>query len=127
MLDAMNAKQTVIVLGASEKPDRYSNQAVRLLIETGHDVIPVNPKGGVIEGLEVLRNLEQVEKRVDTLSVYVSPAVSAALRDSILRIKPGRVVFNPGAENADLRKVLNENGIETEEACTLVLLRTGQF
>lgn len=115
------------MLGASDKPERYSNRAVRLLLEHGHQVIPVNPRGGVIAGQNVLQKLEQVEGEVDTLTLYVSPRVSSSLEQAILQLHPTRTIFNPGAENPGLRKVLDENGVRTEEACTLVLLHTGQF
>jgi len=120
-------KQRVVVLGASEKPDRYSNQAIRLLLEHGHHVIPVNPVLKSVAGVRVFPDLDHVEGHVDTLSVYVSPEISSSLTEQILSFNPGRIIFNPGTENPDLRKDLNNKGVQTEEACTLVLLRTGQF
>lgn len=122
-----NEKQNVAVLGASQKPERYSNKAVRLLAEHGHHVIPVNPALDIIEGLTVSHNLFEITDKVDTLSVYVSETVSSSLLNDILKLKPRRVIFNPGAENPTLKTALEENGIRTEEACTLVLLKTGQF
>ena len=120
-------RQRVVVLGASPKPERYSNQAVRLLLEHGHEVVPVNPGVDAMEGLPVAHRLEDVEGHVDTLTLYVSPQVSSHMRDDIVRLRPDRVVFNPGTENATLRDALEASGVRTEETCTLVLLRTGQF
>ena len=45
----------------------------------------------------------------------------------MVNLNPDRVTFNPGAENPGLREMLEAHGIHTEEACTLVLLSTGQF
>lgn len=118
--------ETVAVLGASPKPERYSNQAIRLLRTHGHRVIPVNPAQSEIEGLPVVAKVEDL-KDVDTVTMYVSPAHSDGLLPGLLALKPRRVIFNPGAENPGLEKALGEAGIEVEEACTLVLLRTGQF
>ncbi|MDF7809060.1 CoA-binding protein [Pontiellaceae bacterium B12219] len=120
-------KQTVAVLGASPKPERYSNKAIRLLLEHGHDVIPVHPAIDSVEGLPVSRSLLEVVKRVDTLTVYVSAKLSSPLKDEIVQLKPGRVIFNPGTENAELYRALSAAGISFEEACTLVLLNSGQF
>ena len=120
-------KQNVVVLGASPKPDRYSNQAVRLLVQHGHHVIPVHPAVETIEGLPVCPRLIDITDNIDTLTIYVSEKVSSSLYNDILRLNPGRVLFNPGAENTSLRKKLEQHGIGTEEACTLVLLKTGQF
>ena len=118
---------TVAVLGASPKRERYSNQAVRLLVEHGYRVIPVHQALETIEGLPVIHKLSDVTEKVHTLTVYVSIDVSSRLADDILRLAPKRVIFNPGAENPQLRTALEEHGVRTEEACTLVMLRTGQF
>jgi predicted CoA-binding protein len=122
-----NEKQTVVVLGASPKPERYSNKAVRLLLEHGHRVIPVHPAIKEIESLPAVRALEHIKEPVDTLTVYLSPSLSAPLQSDILKLKPERVIFNPGTENPELKQALERDGIAVEEACTLVLLNTGQF
>jgi predicted CoA-binding protein len=119
--------ETVAVLGASPKPERYSNKAVRMLVEHGHRVIPVRPGAENIEGIPAAHKLSDVEGDVDTLTVYVSPEVSSKLQDDIVSLGPRRVIFNPGAENPALRDALGAAGIETVEACTLVLLSTGKF
>lgn len=120
-------KQRVVVLGASHKPERYSNRAVRRLMQHGHRVIPVNPSETAIEGLPVVSSLQDVDGPVDTLTVYVSPGTSTTLEETIIRLHPGRVIFNPGAENPALMDRLMREGIRTEEACTLALLATDQF
>jgi predicted CoA-binding protein len=120
-------KQTVVVLGASPKPERYSNQAVRMLLEHGHTVIPVHPAIPEIEGLRVAASLPEVAGPVDTLTLYLSPERSATIEQEILALHPARVIFNPGTESAGLAAKLAKKDIQTEEACTLVLLSTGQF
>lgn len=122
-------KETVVLLGASDKLERYSNQALRLLLEHGHAVIPVHPALKTVEGLSVAAGLGDISsaEKIDTLTVYVSPTVSAKLGDAMVALKPGRVIFNPGAENPELAEQLEANDIPVEEACTLVLIRTGQF
>jgi uncharacterized protein len=120
-------KQRVVVLGASDNPERYSNKAVHLLMEHGHQVVPVSPRLKTVNGVDALSDLAQVSGSVDTLSIYVSPEVSIGLARQILDLNPARVIFNPGSENPAVREILDKKGIRTEEACTLVLLRTGQF
>lgn len=119
--------ETVAVLGASRKPERYSNQAIRLLRTCGHTVIPVNPAQTEIEGLVVVPDVNSLPPNIDTVTMYLSPAHSAGLLPALLALRPKRVIFNPGAENPALEHGLEEAGIRVEEACTLVLLRTGQF
>ncbi len=119
--------ETVAVLGASPKPERYSHRAVRLLQEHGHRVIPVNPGHDRIDGLPVARRLADIHDPVDTVTVYLSPDMLTRLMPELIALKPGRVLFNPGSESDTLAKALTEAGIPNENVCTLVLLRTGQY
>ena len=123
----MNTQQRVVVLGASHKPERYSNQAIRLLREHGHAVVPVHPKLQEAEGIPVVNSLDDIQGAVDTLTVYIGAERSSQIIEAILKLKPGRVIFNPGSENPELEASLKSAGISFEQACTLVLLRTGQF
>ena len=119
--------ETVAVLGASPKPERYSHQAVQLLRHYGHAVIPVNPAQREIAGLPVAASLDAISEPVDTVTLYVSPAHQGSLEQQLKALKPRRVIFNPGTENPSLAARLRDAGMDTEEACTLVLLRTRQF
>ena len=117
----------VAVLGASPKEERYSFKAVRMLKEYSYIPIPVHPAGHTVDGVSGLKSLSDINVEVDTLTVYVNSSISAQAYDEIIKLKPRRVIFNPGAENKELANKLNVNGIETIEACTLVMLRTKQF
>lgn len=119
--------ETVAVLGASPKPERYSHQAIQLLRQYGHTVIPVNPAQAEIAGLPVAASVTDIRQPVDTVTLYVSPAHQGSLEQQLKTLKPRRVIFNPGTENPSLAARLRDAGMETEEACTLVLLRTRQF
>lgn len=118
---------TIVVLGASDNPERYSHKALVRLIAAGHKVVPVHPTLKEVEGLPVVRNIQSVREPVDTVTVYVNPTVLETIGPAIAELKPRRVIFNPGAENESVRQSLASRGIETIEACTLVMLSTGQF
>lgn len=120
-------KEKVVILGASDNPERYSFKAFHMLREYGHESIPVTPKFTEFEGVQAFPSLRDIHFPVDTLTMYVGPKVSSELAEQIIALKPKRVIFNPGSENPNLAESLEKSGIETEEACTLVLLRTGQF
>ena len=127
MKPSTHAERHIVVLGASNKPLRYSNQAVRLLLEKGYRVTPVHPRLEVIEGLAVAPTLQAVQPPVDTLTLYVGPERLKYLIDDVILLKPKRVIFNPGTESNDLKSKLEHTGIHWLEACTLVLLRIGTF
>lgn len=122
-----SAERQVVVLGASPNPGRFSNQAVRLLAENGFRVTPVHPEGPEIEGWQAVVDLAQVAGPVDTLTLYVNPRRSEQLADRIVALMPGRVIFNPGSESEELERRLDTAGIRWLRACTLVLLRSGEF
>ena len=115
------------VLGAHTKPQRYSNQAVCLLLEHGYRVTPVHPNFQEIEGLPVIHSLGDIKERVDTLTLYVGPERIQPMIDEILALAPGRVICNPGTESRELQDRLDAAGIPWLEACTLVMLRLGNF
>ncbi len=122
-----NASTTVAVLGASSKPDRYANRAVRMLLEHGYRVLPVHPRETEVEGLPVLRSLDEIREPVHTLTVYVAPARLLRQMDEIEALQPGRVILNPGTESDEVFAELERRRIPYEEACTLVLLGSGSF
>jgi predicted CoA-binding protein len=120
------SKERVAILGASDKPDRYSFKALKMLQDKGHKPFLVSPNYSQIEGLPVAKSLSELEN-IDTLTVYVNPSISNSLAAEILELAPRRIIFNPGSENYDLMSALKGKGIEMEEACTLVLLSSDQF
>lgn len=120
-------KRKVAVLGASPNPERYSNQAVRLLARYDYRPIPVNPAFEEIEGLPCFPNLAAIGEPVHTITLYVGPARSTSLMEEILAAGPRRIIMNPGAENDALAEAASSAGIEVVEGCTLVMLRTGLF
>jgi len=118
-------KKTVVI-GASENPERYSNKAIRSLLQHQHPIIAIGNKVGVVEGVAISKELITASD-VDTVTLYINPTLQAAYTDYILSLKPKRVVFNPGTENPALEQLLKAHQIEPVAACTLVLLATGQY
>ncbi len=119
--------QRVVVLGATPKEDRYAYKAMKMLQEHGHVPVPVNPAFPEVLGLKCHASISEVPPPIDTLTLYLGEARSEPLIPEILAARPARIIFNPGAENPRLASAAQAQGIEVLEACTLVLLRTGQF
>lgn len=120
-------KKTVII-GASPNPARYAFMAAELLTSMKHEIVPVGVKKGTVAGKEILdiRTSPAIQD-VDTVTLYVGPANQNGLYEYISLLKPKRVIFNPGTENRALEDALAAKGIMPVEACTLVMLRTGQY
>ena len=121
----MTNKKT-LVLGASANPSRYSNLAVNKLVLKGHDVVAIGKRAGKIGDVEVTTEHEKIDD-LDTVTLYLNANNQKQYYDYIISQKPKRIIFNPGAENDELAALAKENGILPQEACTLVLLSTGQY
>jgi uncharacterized protein len=115
-----------LVLGASTDTSRYSNKAIKLLRSHRHEVVAIGRDNGQVDGVGIVRDFPYGEK-IDTVTMYLNPVRQQEYYQKILNLKPRRIIFNPGAENPELEKLAADNGIATEEACTLVLLNTGQY
>lgn len=119
-------KKKTLVLGASENPSRYSHLAVRKLVAHGHPVVAVGRRNGKIGEVIISKDPLQ-EKDVDTVTLYLNPSNQVPYYDYILSLHAKRIIFNPGTENTELVEKARKQGIETEEACTLVMLSTSQY
>lgn len=115
-----------LILGASTNPNRYSNIAALKLVSHGHSIVNVGLKSGEVAGVPI-ELPEIIHEDIDTITLYLGPANQIPYYDYILNSKPKRIIFNPGTENPELESLAEEHGIETTEACTLVLLSTGQY
>ena len=121
------SSETVAVIGASPKPERYAYKAMQMLKEYGHKPIPINPAFDEVFGEPCYRKISDVPGPIDTVTLYLRAARSNPLIAEILASKPRRIIMNPGAENEELAEQARARGIEVVEGCTLVMLRTGQF
>jgi predicted CoA-binding protein len=121
----MTSKKT-LVLGASANPARYSYLAINRLTTHGHPVIAIGKKEG-LAGSVPIRTQLLPEENIDTITLYLNPGNQRPYYDYLLSLRPNRIIFNPGAENEELETLAREKGIKTLEACTLVLLGTGQY
>jgi len=121
----MSDKKTLI-LGATPDSSRYAYLAANSLVRHGHSIVNVGLKQGQVAGVEIEKP-ETIHHDIDTITLYVGPQNQPPLYDYILNTKPKRIIFNPGTENTELRRKANEQGIETEYACTLVMLSIGQY
>lgn len=118
-------KKTV-VLGASTKDYRYSYKAICLLNDHDIEIIAIGSKPDEIRGIEIHSTEVPVED-VHTVTIYLNASRQIEYYDYILRLKPKRIIFNPGTENDELKELAIKNGIEVVEHCTLVMLNFGTY
>ncbi|MFM7645913.1 MAG: CoA-binding protein [Sphingomonadales bacterium] len=122
----MSAGLTTLVLGASENPDRYSYMAIVQLRKEDHPVVAVGGRPGQVLDVPIVTALSTAWT-IDTVTLYLNSTLQQAYYDKILSLRPRRIIFNPGTENLEFATKAREAGIITQDACTLVLLRTGQY
>jgi len=118
--------KTTLVIGASENPARYSNLAINRLKKHKHQVFAVGKRKGVIAGV-MIETEKKYYQDIDTITLYINPSLQKEYYDYIISLHPRRIIFNPGTENEELADLALQNGILSQEACTLVLLSTDQY
>jgi len=118
--------KTTLVLGASTNPSRYSNLAINKLRRYDHPVVAIGKRNGMIGDTPVETNTRKIDD-LDTVTLYINPNNQKQYYQYIMDLKPRRLIFNPGTENEELADMARKEGIQPVEACTLVLLSTGQY
>lgn len=119
-------KKKTLVIGASLKPSRYSNIAIKRLVQHGQPTVAIGLRGGEVEGVKIEKDKLPFED-INTVTLYLSAPRQPEYYDYILSLNPERVIFNPGTENPEFYEILQKNNIEVEPACTLVMLSTNQY
>ena len=120
----MNA--TTLVLGASLNPSRTAHQAIHKLRSADIPVIAVGRKVGKVADVPVYQQIPD-EADVHTVTLYIRPDIQQSYMEELIKLKPKRIIFNPGTEHPEIYTLLKENGIEVVVACTLVLLATSSY
>lgn len=118
-------KRTLII-GASNNPERYAYKAAERLLAHGHEIELLGIKPDIVFGKTIDTEKKKYED-IDTVTLYIGAQRQPEYYEYIVSLNPQRVIFNPGTENNEFEVLLAKNGIQAEEACTLVLLGTNQF
>ena len=115
-----------LVFGASLRPNRYSNLVIQKLIAHGIETVAFGQKSGEVSGVQIKTNLKEFHN-IHTITLYINAQRQPEYYWEITKLRPKRVIFNPGTENPEFYEILKESDIEVEVACNLVLLATGQY
>ena len=119
-------KKRTLVIGASENPHRFSNKAIKALLEKEVDVLALGKRKGQIGNVTISTQISEEEK-IDTVSLYINPSHQKVYEEFLFDLAPRRVIFNPGTENPELKTKLSSNGIQALDACTLIMLASNQY
>jgi len=126
MNESKRMQKKTLVLGASLKPERASNRLLHMLEEANIHAVAVGGQAGTVGRTPILTQLPELDN-IHTVSLYLRPALQEIYMNRIIELEPQRVIFNPGAENPAFEMQLQSKGIETENACSLVMMRLHQF
>ncbi len=128
MDSAPNKEKLTLIVGATDNPERYAYRAAELLQSKGLPFIPIGIKKGMVFGKEIV-DLRQkpILAGIHTITLYLGLQNQGEWVDYLIGLKPKRIIFNPGTENLEFFSKAKAAGIEVLEACTLVILTTGQF
>ena len=71
----LNSVKTIAMVGASPDKTKFSYGVLRVLNETGYDMVPVNPRPGLeeIRGMKVYPTLKSIDRPVDMVEVFRRP------------------------------------------------------
>ena len=116
-----------LVIGASPNGFRYSNRAVRQLSQLSHEVVAFGKEEGLIGDVPITTQWPDTTADIHTATMYISPKFQKEFYEKLMALRPKRIIFNPGTENVELKKLADKNGIQTLNACTLVMLSIGDY
>ncbi|HAK00125.1 MAG TPA: CoA-binding protein [Bacteroidales bacterium] len=115
-----------LVLGASPKPERFSNKAIRALVEYGHEVVAIGLRESEVGDIKIVQGFPPLSE-IHTVTLYMNASNQKDYIEYIINLKPKRIIFNPGTWNEDLADLADEAGIEVDADCTLVMLATDSY
>ncbi len=115
-----------LVLGASNKPGRFSYLAIKSLVSHNVDVFAIGARTGNVDGVEIITQKIEIDN-IHTVTLYLNSKNQTSYIDYIVGLKPKRIIFNPGTENPELLSKVRENKIEVVFDCTLVMLKNGSY
>ena len=111
----------VMIIGASADRSKFGNKAVRAYQRQGHEVLPVNPRGGEIEGHRAYPSIADVPGPIDRASLYVPPNVGLKVVEELAsRGDVAEVWLNPGAESDELIEHARMLGFDPIVACSIM-------
>ena len=108
------AFKTIAMVGASPDKTKFSYGVLRVLHETGYEMVPVNPRSDVMEirGLRVYRSLEAIERQIDMVEVFRNSEYLPDIARSAVAIRAKVLWAQIGVFNKDAAQIAEDGGLK---------------
>ena len=112
--DILSSVKTIAMVGASPDKTKFSYGVLRVLHETGYDMIPVNPRPGLkeIRGLDVYSSLDKIDRQVDMVEVFRKPEDLFGIAEEAIAIGAKVLWGQIGVINHDAARLAEEAGLK---------------
>lgn len=110
----LKSVRTIAMVGASPDRTKFSYGVLRVLHETGYDMIPVNPQPGLeeIRGLRVFPSLGSIDRPVDMVEVFRRPEDLPGIAREAVAIGAAVLWGQIGVVNHDAARIAEEAGLK---------------
>ena len=112
--DILSSVKTIAMVGASPDKTKFSYGVLRVLNETGYDMIPINPRPGLTEirGLKVYPSLKEIDRPVDMVEVFRKPEDLYEIAKEAIAINAKVLWGQIGVINNDAAKLAEDAGLK---------------
>ena len=112
--DILSSVKTIAMVGASPDKTKFSYGVLRVLHETGYDMIPVNPRPELkeIRGLKVYSSLDKIDRPVDMVEVFRKPEDLYVVAKEAIAIDAKVLWGQIGVINHDAARLAEEAGLK---------------
>ena len=124
-IDAFLAGAPHAVVGASTDRAKYGNKVLRVYIQRGRPVYPVNPRADEVEGLKSYPSLAALPEKPQGISIVTPPAVSEQVVEEAARLGITHLWMQPGAESAAAISRAAELGLQLIAGGPCILVALG--
>lgn len=111
---------SIAVIGASANRHKFGNKCVRAYLNRGWTVHPVNPRGGEIEDLPVMRSIAELPNSVDRVAWYLPAEVGIEVLEELKSLEYTEFFVNPGADSPAIIDRARELGLSPLQDCAIV-------
>ena len=110
----LTSVKTIAMVGASPDKTKFSYGVLRVLHETGYDMIPINPRPGLeeIRGLKVYPSLAAIDRPVDMVEVFRKPEDLYGIAEEAIAIGAKVLWGQIGVINHDAARLAEEAGLK---------------